>query len=73
MKKGIVSNIKAIMQWIKNQGMESMSGRMDGHIKEISKMTLGMVMENSMIEKNAYIEAIGKMGSKQIQKDLQEN
>lgn len=68
-----MSNIRVTMRWIKNQGTEFINGKMDGHIKAIFKMISGMVMGSFMIEKNVYIEDIGKMGNKLTQKDLQES
>lgn len=55
------------MQWIKNQGMEFMNGKMDGFTKEIFKMILEMVLESSMMEIKLFIGDFGKMGNKRIQ------
>lgn len=51
--------IKAIMQWIRNQVMGFINGKMDGFTKETSKMTIGMGMDNSMMESNVFIAAFG--------------
>lgn len=37
--KAITNSIKGIMQWIRNQAMVYMNGKMDGLIKEIFRMT----------------------------------
>lgn len=62
--------IKAIMQWIRNQVMGFINGKMDGFTKETSKMTIGMGMDNSMMESNVFIAAFGWMDSKFSQKRL---
>ena len=43
--------IKDTMQWIKNQVMEDMNGRMDGYIKASLKMISEMGMESCLILK----------------------
>lgn len=44
-------NMKGITQWIERVVMANITGRMDGYIKEILKMTLEMVMGNFSIDK----------------------
>ena len=57
----IVRNIKAIIRWIKNLGMEFMNGKMDGSTRVTLKTTIVMVTENSMKEILACIEDFGTM------------
>ena len=64
-----VNSIKDIIQWIKNLGMESMNGKMDGHIKAISKMIIVMAMGNCMIWINVSIRVFGKMDKKLMDKE----
>ena len=57
---------KGTMQWIKNQDMESMNGKMDGYIKVNSKMITGMVMASCLITKISwFIRDSGKMDRNQ--------
>lgn len=58
--------IKGIIVWIKNQVMEFISGRMNGFIKEISKMIYEMVLVSCMKVINLFIVDIGKMVNRQI-------
>ena len=60
----VVKNIKDTMQWIKNQDMEFINGKMVGFTKEISKMTIEMATDSYLITIKAYIGAIGKMVNK---------
>lgn len=55
------------MQWIKNQAMEYMSGKMVGFIREILTMTIEMATGSFSIMEKPYIKAIGRMGKKLIQ------
>ena len=59
--KMIVKNIKDIIRWIKNLGMVFINGKMDGLIKEISKTTIEMGMENYLMEIYVYTVVSGKM------------
>jgi hypothetical protein len=43
--------MKAIIQWIRRAVMDNITGRMDGYIKEILKMTLETAMGNFSINK----------------------
>lgn len=59
----VISNmlrvIKVIIQQIKSQAMEYISGKMDGFIKEIFRMTIEMVMDNFLMAIHVCIKDIG--------------
>lgn len=57
-------DIKDTTQWIKNQDMGFINGKMVGFTKEIFKTITEMAMESYLIIVEVYIEAIGKMGNK---------
>lgn len=57
-------DIKDTTQWIKNQDMGFINGKMVGFTKEILKTITEMAMESYLIIVEVYIEAIGKMGNK---------
>ena len=63
------NSIKDIIQWIRNLDTESMNGKMDGHIKAISKMIIVMAMGNCMIWINVSIRVFGKMDKKLMDKE----
>ena len=64
----LIKNIRDIILWIKSQAMGSISGIMDGLIREIFKMILEMVLVNFMMVINSHIEDFGKMDNRQISK-----
>jgi hypothetical protein len=44
----LIKSIRDIILWIKSQDMVFINGTMDGHIREIFKMILEMVLVNFM-------------------------
>lgn len=60
----IVKVTKGIIRWTKNQDMGSTSGRTAGYIKEISRMTTEMDMENYLTYKIVFIGVFGAMENK---------
>lgn len=68
-KKTTVRNTKVIIRWTKNLVMGFMNGKMDGFIKETSKTTTVMAMENYMKEMFVFIVGSGRMESSLIEKN----
>lgn len=66
-----VKCIKDTIVWTKNQDMEFISGKMVGFTKEISKMIYAMGLVSYWRETNVSTVDIGKMVSKQINKELE--
>ena len=62
--------IRVTMRMIRNQGMEFMSGKMDGFIKETSIRTIEMDMGNFMMAIRLFIEDIGKTDSKLLENPI---
>ena len=58
---------------IRNQDMEYMNGRMDGHIRVILKMIIVMGMVSYMMAIKWYIRDIGKMDNKLQQRKEYQN
>lgn len=59
--ESILKITKAITQWIRNQDMEFINGKMVGYIKGIFRMTIETDLGSFTMDKNVCIGGFGQM------------
>jgi hypothetical protein len=66
--RNLLRSTRDTIVWTRSLDMESMSGRMDGYIKAILIMILGMDLVNYMKAVSLFIGVSGKVGSRLMRK-----